>query len=130
MNKRMKLKHGILKKKCDSKCVNYNFILDQAYITNLSCVGCKFIDGEVIKNILKENEVLNSKFKRVSINKASRIINEREPKGLFWTKEGEWYIAIDNLTGDAWTKNFKKRKECFDYLEESQEYPCQCFSPN
>ncbi|HAT4146262.1 TPA: hypothetical protein I9Z81_001255 [Clostridium perfringens] len=67
-----------------------------------------------------------SNFIKVSNNKANEIINTRKPLGLFWTREGAWFIAIDNLTGDAWSECFKSKKECFDYLNESE--PMQCFS--
>ncbi|MGN2371727.1 hypothetical protein ACTFJW_17075 [Clostridium cagae] len=128
MNKRIKFKKGILQKKCSSKCIEYKYIRDFVFITNNCCTGCKFRDDETINKLLVENHIVNQKYKRVSINKANRIINTREPKGLFWTKEGEWYTAIDNLTGDAWTENFQTRKECLDYLEESVSYSCQCFN--
>lgn len=130
MNKRIKLKKGILQKKCSSKCHKYKDIYDFSLITNNCCTGCKFKDEETIKEVLIENSMQNIKYRRVSINKANRIINTRNPEGLFWTKEGEWYIAIDNLTGDAWTENFNTREECFSYLDESTPYVCQTFSPD
>lgn len=130
MNKRIKLKKGILRKKCDNKCFLYKAIYDCSLITNLGCEGCKFSEGEIIENLLEENKDNNSKYKRVTLREAERIINTREPRKLFWTKEDGLYIAIDNLTGDAWTENFKTRQECFKYLSESIPYHLQCFSPD
>lgn len=68
--------------------------------------------------------------KEITEKEADNIIMTRNPRGLFWCKEDEWYIAIDNLTGDAWTENFTDKKQCFDYLKESVPYNLQCFSPD
>ena len=38
--------------------------------------------------------------------KALEIIETRYPTGLFIAKDGEKYIAIDNMTADAWTEEF------------------------
>lgn len=67
------------------------------------------------------------KIKEVTEKEAENIILTREPRGLYWTKEQEFFIAIDNLTGDAWTENFLDKKQCFDYLKESY---LQCFNQN
>ena len=37
---------------------------------------------------------------------ANDIIEKRKPLGLFLTIENNMWIAIDNLTGDAWTEEF------------------------
>lgn len=52
----------------------------------------------------------------VNAETAIKIINDRKPLGTFWHREKSLYIAIDNTTGDAWTEEFKTKKECFDYL--------------
>lgn len=37
-----------------------------------------------------------------------RIIETRQPRGLFYTKISPTkYIGVDNRTGDAWTEDFK-----------------------
>lgn len=41
MNKRIKLKKGILHKKCDESCINYFVIKENQLITNNICIGCK-----------------------------------------------------------------------------------------
>ena len=53
----------------------------------------------------------------VSNEKAKDIISTKHPKGLFFTlgTNGS-YIAINNATGDASTKTFQTREECFSYL--------------
>lgn len=42
----------------------------------------------------------------ISNQKALEIIETRFPTGLFIAKDGEKYIAIDNMTADAWTEEF------------------------
>lgn len=56
------------------------------------------------------------KLKAITQSEAKEIIDKRIPVGLFYLNDGNWYIAIDNSTGDAWTEEFKTKKECFDYL--------------
>ncbi|MBY6836934.1 hypothetical protein FDG50_05275 [Clostridium botulinum] len=70
----------------------------------------------------------NLKHKEISNEEAESIINSKKPLGLFWTKEKEYYVAIDNLTGDAWTEDFRTKEECFAYLDESQSTPCQTWT--
>lgn len=42
----------------------------------------------------------------ITSKKATEIIEERLPFGLFIAKENNKYIAIDNRSGDAWTEEF------------------------
>lgn len=46
------------------------------------------------------------KIQRVSAEFLGRVIEHRTPLGLFLTKEGRTWVAVDNSTGDAWTKDF------------------------
>jgi hypothetical protein len=55
--------------------------------------------------------------KYVTAEEAEEIICTREPVGLFYSKEGSKFIAIDNSTGDAWTEEFDNREECMEYLQ-------------
>lgn len=36
-----------------------------------------------------------------------KVIDERQPVGLFLTRDAGVWVAVDNSTGDAWTKDFK-----------------------
>ena len=36
--------------------------------------------------------------------------------GLFWQKDGDCYIGIDNTTHAAWTEEFSTKGACFDWL--------------
>ena len=80
------------------------------------------------KNYYKNGDVNMYTYIQVSDLEAEQIIETSKPLGLFWIKEGEWYTAIDNNTGDAWTECFKTKEECFKYLDGND--LCQCFSPD
>lgn len=47
---------------------------------------------------------------------ASEVIDTRKPPGLFWLKEGDKYVGIDNRTEDAWTEEFDTKEECLNWL--------------
>lgn len=85
---------------------------------------------EIPKDTLEECFEEIKIIKEITEIEANNIIRTREPKGLFWCKEKEYYIAIDNLTGDSWTENFLSKEQCFEYLNESVPYHLQCFSPD
>lgn len=53
MNKRIKLKKGILKKKCDENCINHRIIVMKELVTSNICIGCKHKD--IIEKICEEN---------------------------------------------------------------------------
>ena len=54
--------------------------------------------------------------KRVSGKKLLSIIDTREPIGLFYCKEGNIWVAVDNSTGDAWTEEFYYESLARDWL--------------
>lgn len=56
--------------------------------------------------------------KEIDKKTASSIIENRIPLGLFWVKEDEVYVGIDNTTGDAWCEEFKDLESCYKYLNE------------
>ncbi|MDS0525484.1 hypothetical protein NNC19_07320 [Clostridium sp. SHJSY1] len=66
------------------------------------------------------------KHKKVSEEEISKIIETRKPLGTFYTIENDFYVAVDNLTGDAWTEDFTNKKDCLNYLDESGQ--CQTWS--
>jgi hypothetical protein len=53
----------------------------------------------------------------VNGEQASHIIETREPIGLFYHQEGEWFVGIDNSTGDAWTEDFISLDLCIKWLK-------------
>lgn len=39
------------------------------------------------------------------------------PRGMFFFKDGEVYIGIDNMTGDAWFEEFNSKHDCLKWLQ-------------
>lgn len=56
----------------------------------------------------------------ISKDRADKIIEEREPQGLFITLSNSGYIAIDNNTGDAWTEEFNTLEEACKWLTDTE----------
>ena len=44
------------------------------------------------------------------------VIDFRTPLGLFLTKEGRKWVAVDNSTGDAWTEEFHRKRQAVRWL--------------
>lgn len=40
-----------------------------------------------------------------------------EPLGLFYRREADLWVGIDNSTGHAWTEEFGTQAECLDWLK-------------
>ena len=57
-----------------------------------------------------------SKVHRVSSEKVMNVIDLRTPLGLFLTKEGRKWVAVDNTTGDAWTEEFSRKRQAIRWL--------------
>ena len=56
------------------------------------------------------------KIQRVSSAFLGRVIEQRTPYGLFLTKEGRKWVAVDNTTGDAWTEEFSRKHQAIRWL--------------
>ena len=58
---------------------------------------------------------------KVRPDEANRIIDTREPRGLFYVVgklDGQTvYTGIDNWDGNAWTEDFKSLSTCKRWLE-------------
>ncbi|MEY8232563.1 hypothetical protein AALA82_13225 [Oscillospiraceae bacterium 50-16] len=57
-----------------------------------------------------------SRVYRVSSEKVMNVIDLRTPLGLFLTKEGRKWVAVDNTTGDAWTEEFSRKRWAVRWL--------------
>ena len=57
-----------------------------------------------------------SRIHRVSSEKVLNVIDFRTPLGLFLTKEGRTWVAVDNTTGDAWTEEFSWKRQAVRWL--------------
>lgn len=58
--------------------------------------------------------------KLITQEEAKEIIDTRQPIGLFYEIDGDWYVGIDNSTGDAWVEEFKTKEECFAWLKREE----------
>jgi hypothetical protein len=66
--------------------------------------------------------------KEIGTKEANKIIETREPRGLFVCTTLDKIIGIDNRTGDAWTEEFDSVDDCVKWL---QEIPCKgCIDPD
>lgn len=57
------------------------------------------------------------KIKKITSVQAKILIDDRKPIGLFYTKEENKFIGIDNSTGDAFTEEFTTKDNCFKWLK-------------
>ena len=53
---------------------------------------------------------------RVSPEKLDLVIEFRTPRGLFLAREGGKWVAVDNSTGDAWTEEFRLKRQAVRWL--------------
>ena len=53
---------------------------------------------------------------RVRSEHLLNVIDFRIPLGLFLTKEGRKWVAVDNSTGDAWTEEFSRKRQAVRWL--------------
>lgn len=58
--------------------------------------------------------------REVTNEEVAKIIVDREPRGLFYQKDGDVYVGIDNSTGEAWTEDFPNLDECLAWLKGGQ----------
>ena len=63
------------------------------------------------------------KIKRITPEKAAEIIEGGEPRGLFLCKDNGIFLAIDNITGDAWCEEFDRYSDSINYLNHRE----KCF---
>ena len=56
------------------------------------------------------------RIQRVSPTELIAVIDHRTPLGLFLTREGCTWIAVDNSTGDAWTEEFRWKWQAVRWL--------------
>lgn len=75
------------------------------------------IEEEILEDEIKQR-VREYPIEEVTTSRALNIIQDYSPRGLFITEcySGYW-IAIDNLTCDAWTEQFETREEAIAYLK-------------
>lgn len=64
-----------------------------------------------------------TKIKRITPEKAEKIIKTRKPRGLFLCKDNGVFLAIDNITGNAWCEEFVRYSDSINYLNHRE----KCF---
>ena len=52
----------------------------------------------------------------VSVKLLRRVINTRQPRGLFLARDRPFWTAADNTTGDAWTEDFGNIQDAARWL--------------
>lgn len=63
------------------------------------------------------------KIKKISSKQTLEVIEKKEPIGLFYYKlKSNRYFGINNMGGNAYTKEFKKLKDCRRWLIEHERY--------
>lgn len=58
------------------------------------------------------------RIQRVSPDRIDAIIEHRVPLGLFLTKEGSRWVAVDNRDGNAWTEDFRWKHHAIRWLRD------------
>ena len=89
---------------------------EQCECNERQCLGA-LMDAFTERRLEREESYIkNKKLIRVPEHIAIKIIDERSPLGLFWVKEEQWYVGIDNSRGEALCEEFKTKEECFRWL--------------
>jgi len=59
--------------------------------------------------------------KYVELKELNRIIDSREPEGVFWSvdRDNDMYIMLDNRDGEAWTEEFYNLETGLCWLEDN-----------
>jgi hypothetical protein len=55
---------------------------------------------------------------KVTPDEIGKIIETREPRGLFYCIEDGRYVGVDNRGGHAWTEDFKSLSSCKRWLSQ------------
>jgi len=76
--------------------------------------SCLFNGGV---NMNTNNQIKELQTRDVSELFASYRNGHYEPIGLFYHRDGEIFVGIDNTTGEAWTEEFEDLDSCLAWLE-------------
>lgn len=75
------------------------------------------IEEEILEDEIKRVEI-EEPIQEISSSRALNILEDYSPRGLYlvelWNNN---YVAIDNLTCNAWTEQFATREEAVAYLK-------------
>ena len=70
-----------------------------------------------MKNIENNEAIKNDAIQKITWLKFNEIVETKEPRGLFYTEEGDQYIGLNNTTGEAFAKDFNTLEECTQWLQ-------------
>ena len=71
---------------------------------------------EMFKHLKESSSSASDWVQEVSLSELDDIIEDRSPRGLFLSKDGDKYIAVDNSSYDAWTEEFDDREDAIAFL--------------
>lgn len=57
-----------------------------------------------------------SGIQEITTDEAIKIIDTRFPLGLFYHRDGDIFVGIDNTTNEAWTEEFANIEDCRNWL--------------
>lgn len=60
-----------------------------------------------IRDRKREARARANGIQKLTSEEMARVIDTREPRGLFYRIEGRTIIGVDNTTGNAWTEDFR-----------------------
>lgn len=58
------------------------------------------------------------KITKITKEEANKIIETKEPEGLFWLIDGDTFIVIDNSRGEAFVEEFDDKEEGLQWLKD------------
>ena len=59
---------------------------------------------------------MKHKIRKIKPLMVNILINTRKPFGLFYSRDKDVYIGIDNSTGRVWVEEFTNLKQCKKWL--------------
>ncbi|WP_178723623.1 hypothetical protein [Clostridia bacterium] len=58
--------------------------------------------------------------RELTLEEARAVVEAREPRGLFWAREADGYLGIDNLAGEAFVETFGTLEACRRWLNREE----------
>lgn len=59
---------------------------------------------------------MRTQVNRISRKEGVRLMKRGYPKGLYWYKDTDRIVAIDNSSGEVWTRGFISLNEAISWL--------------
>lgn len=81
---------------------------------------CKKYISTLEENTDKNKEYIMHNNMEVSNHFSNFLINNKKPLGTFYTIKDNKYVGINNLNGNALIEEFNTKKECLDWLNDTE----------